>query len=137
MATRTAQAYRGGARIGLIWLETVDGVQVERATARAYRAMQAAAAADGIELKLSSGFRSMAEQTRLYAEHQAGTLATPVARPGYSNHQSGVALDIHVGGNSVMSPEYLWLQEHAAGFGFLNTGASFSTPEWWHWERVS
>lgn len=128
-------AFSHGQPLGQIAVRTVDGVLMEVSTGAAYLRMKAAAARDGVTLRASSGFRSMAEQEQLYQEHLSGSRPTPVARPGYSNHQSGIAIDIHVGGNSRSSPEYQWLEQHAAEFGFVNTGASFSSPEWWHWEH--
>jgi LAS superfamily LD-carboxypeptidase LdcB len=60
-------------------------------------------------------------------------LKTPVARPGFSNHQNGVAVDIQVN-SSTSSPVYVWLKMNAKAYGFINTGASFKPPEFWHWE---
>lgn len=103
----------------------VDGVVVEERTARAFASMADAAANDGVELELTSGFRTNERQAELYAEylHDAGALA---AKPGYSNHQSGRALDINVWNWTV----YEWLDAHAATYGFKRTVPS----EPWHWE---
>lgn len=128
-------AYRAGRELGLITVLQVDGVLMEAQTARAWNEMKAAAAADGVRLKVNSGFRSMEEQQKLYAEHLAGARPTPVAVPGYSNHQHGIALDIEVH-RSMTSPEYSWLAANAARFGFTNVGAHFKSPEYWHWERT-
>ncbi|MFY0540174.1 D-alanyl-D-alanine carboxypeptidase family protein [Nannocystis pusilla] len=49
-----------------ITVVTVDGKPVEVETANAYYAMQQAAAADGVGIKVVSGFRTMAEQQYLY-----------------------------------------------------------------------
>jgi LAS superfamily LD-carboxypeptidase LdcB len=128
-------AYRAGQPIGFITVVQEDGVLMEAVTARAWREMKAASLADGVKLKVNSGFRSMEEQQKLYAEHLAGTRPTPVAVPGHSNHQNGIALDIEVH-RSVTSPEYSWLAANAARFGFTNMGAHFRDPEYWHWERT-
>jgi LAS superfamily LD-carboxypeptidase LdcB len=103
----------------------VDGVTVEERTAKAFAAMAEAAAGDGIELELTSGFRTNERQAELYDEylHASGALA---AKPGYSNHQSGHALDINVWNWTVFE----WLDEHAAKYGFKRTVPS----EPWHWE---
>ncbi len=100
--------------------------------ARAFRAMALAAAAAGVQLKVESAFRTQEEQTRLFGLYQAGT-GNLAARPGYSNHQSGIAVDIAVQ-SSFTSLPYLWLKANAPRFGFINTGSSFSQPEPWHWE---
>ena len=48
------------------------------------------------------------------------------AKPGYSNHQSGHALDLNARDPAVGA----WLRAHAHEYGFRNTIAS----EPWHWE---
>jgi LAS superfamily LD-carboxypeptidase LdcB len=130
-----SMAYKNGKPLGQIKLTVVDGVSVETITAQAFRAMQAAAKAAGIHLTLASGFRTMEEQERLYRAYQDGT-GNLAAKPGFSNHQNGIAIDIGVRA-SFTSPEYLWLAKNAADFGFVNTGKNFSQPEPWHWERVA
>ena len=49
-----------------ITVVTVDGKPVEVQTANAYYQMAEAAAGDGVNIKVVSGFRTMAEQTYLY-----------------------------------------------------------------------
>jgi D-alanyl-D-alanine carboxypeptidase len=127
------EAWERGCRVGTVALVEEDGVRMETRLAAAWRAMRAAAAADGVMLVPTSGFRTMEEQERLWAEHLSGARPTPVARPGYSNHQNGRALDITVH-DSQESAEYRWLDAHAGAFGFRNVGAAFRRPEWWHWE---
>jgi len=106
----------------------IDGKPVEVGTAAAYRRMRDAATADGIKLRVVSGFRTMAEQEYLYGCYQSGrcnngNLAEP---PGYSNHQSGHALDLNARDPAVGA----WLRAHAAEYGFQTTVPS----EPWHWE---
>ncbi|MEA2751628.1 MAG: hypothetical protein QOI41_5771, partial [Myxococcales bacterium] len=66
------------------------------------------------------------KQRELYALYKAhrGNLAAP---PGYSNHQSGHALDLNTKAAGVNS----WLVKHAAAFGFRRTVPS----ENWHYEK--
>jgi len=127
------EAWEGGRRIGTVAVVEQDGVRMEAQLAAAWCAMRDAARADGVTLLPTSGFRTMDEQQQLWAEHQAGQRPTPVARPGFSNHQSGRALDLTVHGCTT-SAEYRWLAARAGAFGFRNVGAGFSSPEWWHWE---
>ncbi len=103
---------------------TIGGMAVSRATGHAFLAMQHAADAAGVSLQITSGFRTMAEQQYLYHCYQTrscnnGNLA---ARPGYSNHQSGLALDLTTSA---------WLANNAARFGFVRTVPSES----WHYEH--
>lgn len=109
------------------------GFFLRKDAAAAFVQMRSAANSDGVSLKVESAFRTMAEQTTLYNSFKQGT-GNLAATPGYSNHQSGVAVDITVGG-SFASAEYQWLAQNAGAYGFVNTGASFSAQrEPWHWE---
>jgi LAS superfamily LD-carboxypeptidase LdcB len=123
---RTVTGYSHGEPIKIKLVE-VSGVELEAATAQAFRAMAKAARKHGIEIAIRSGFRSQEKQKELYRDyrHGWGHLA---ARPGYSNHQSGRALDIYITDYRV----YEWLKEHAADFGFRRT----VRKEAWHWEYV-
>ena len=115
-------AYRRGSYIGRIQTVKIQGKWVEKNTACAFLRMEAAY---GSPLQLNSGFRTMSEQTYLWNCYQTkrcnnGNLA---ARPGYSNHQNGIALDIS-------SRDYAYLAANAHRFGFIRTVVS----ERWHWE---
>ena len=74
------------------------------------RALVQKATAMGIRIKVISGFRTYEEQAALYA--QGRTTPGPIvtnARPGYSNHNFGIAFDIGVfEGNNYLpeSPKY-------------------------------
>ncbi len=90
--------------------------------AKQFDAMVAAAKKDGVNITITSGFRSRAEQEKLYAAYKNGT-GNLAAKPGTSNHESGDALDL--GPPSA----YAWLKQNAGQFGFKNKIAS----EPWHW----
>jgi len=111
-----------------ITLVTVDGKPVEVNTANAYSVMQDAAAAAGVNIAIVSGFRTNAEQEYLYNCYVNCNCnnCNLAAKPGYSNHQSGHALDLNTSTGSVLS----WLNAHGAEYGFEATVAS----EDWHWE---
>ena len=92
--------------------------------AAAFNELVAGAAADGIEIFLLSGFRSYETQTGLYNRYVArdGQAAadTYSARPGHSEHQTGLALDV----NSIAyafadTPEGQWLAANAHKYGFI------------------
>jgi LAS superfamily LD-carboxypeptidase LdcB len=122
----TVVGYRSGKAIPLEVTE-VDGVLIEATTARAFIAMRDAAAEAGVYLQPWSGFRSNEKQAHLYADWKAG-IGNPAAKPGYSKHQSGRALDINLLG--VPKETFAWLTKHASRYGFRRTVAS----EPWHWE---
>lgn len=113
----------------------------EKFTAYDFILMQAAAAQDGIKLSLSSAFRTMEKQQQLWEERQDPVVKKKkgvAAKPGFSNHQSGVALDIHVGMSRAdrlanqFTSTFLWLTANAALFGFDNEEVP---DEPWHWRH--
>lgn len=124
---RTAVAYVNGTSVE-IKVVGIDGKPVEMVTARAFRRMQAAAAQAGARIRVVSGFRTMEEQTYLYDCHVTCRCnnCNLAARPGYSKHQSGLALDLNTRDPAVGA----WMRAHAAEYGFYNTIPS----EPWHWE---
>src|SRR5262249_14596242 len=63
------------------------GVPVEVSTARAFLAMRDAAAKSCVDLRIESGFRTLAEQRELFRAWRRGQ-GNKAARPGQSNHQS-------------------------------------------------
>jgi LAS superfamily LD-carboxypeptidase LdcB len=138
LATHLAQAYEEGRPTGLALLSAVDGVELEWRAAGALRRMQAAARAEDVELRPTSGFRRMGEQQRLWDDLQAGRRTAAVARPGTSNHQRGrvdrarkrgPAVDVAVSGAG--SRVDVWLEKNAAKFGFdRSEGKAVSEP--WH-----
>jgi hypothetical protein len=126
-AARSETGYENG-RAFAITVVTVDGKPAERRTANAYALMQQAALRDGVRLSVVSGFRSMSEQRFLYACYVNCSCnnCNLAAQPGYSNHQSGEALDLNTAAPGVLG----WLNRNGARFGFFRTVPS----EDWHWE---
>lgn len=106
----------------------------DRQAQAAFDAMKAAAARDGITLTENSHYRSVARQRQLWnASDKSGRW---VARPGSSEHHTGLAFDIGTrgyragsSGNFQNSPAYRWLKENAYRFGFVQS------MDWesWHW----
>jgi hypothetical protein len=78
--------------------------------AQAFDRMERAAAADGIRLIVNSGFRSDAEQARLFAAHPDPRWVAP---PGKSLHRLGTELDLGP------ASAYGWLARNARRFGFV------------------
>jgi hypothetical protein len=119
--------YEAGKPFG-IKVVTVDGELVERNTANAYSFMAKAAQNAGVQIRIVSGFRTMAEQQYLYNCYVNCSCnnCNLAAVPGYSNHQSGEALDLNTSASGVLN----WLNANAGKFGFVRTVPS----EPWHWE---
>ena len=90
----------------------------------AFYEMQAAASQDGISLFVASGFRSYEYQKDLYdayvkrdGKEEADTYS---ARPGYSEHQTGLAADINAADSSFDdTAEAKWLDENCYKYGFV------------------
>lgn len=136
-----AIGYKKGVRFAVSLMEIANNGKrwlLTKETALAFLDMANAASAANILLVINSAFRDNEKQVRLYdtyvrrlAEWEAlpvsdrGPKPPIAARPGFSNHQSGVAIDIH-------APPHVfeWLKANAGRFGFVNTVAS----EPWHWE---
>lgn len=118
--------YRRGKKTPIM-VVTIDREPIERATANAYWAMREAAASDGLELMIFSAFRSPAQQAYFYGCYRtcACNSCAPAAKPGYSNHQMGRAVDI-----AMWPGVHEWLVANAKRFGFVATVKS----EPWHWE---
>lgn len=116
--------------------------------ARAWQRMQAAAQKDGVWLEAISGYRSHAYQLGIFERKRARGLSVEDilqvnAAPGFSEHHSGLALDIGTPGEPAAeesfeaTPACDWLRAYAADHGF---GMSYprNNPhgivyEPWHW----
>lgn len=99
---------------------------------RRFDAAQAAAAAEGVELRVTSGWRSAAEQQAIVddAIDKHGSLEEArrwVLPPESSAHVRGTAVDVGPTDGA------LWLGEHGFGFGLCRTYAN----ELWHFEMLA
>ena len=86
--------------------------------------LSSAAAQEGLTIYLSSGFRSYDYQAQIYNNYCArdGQAAADrfSARPGYSEHQTGMVIDVNWPGDSFNgTPEAEWMAENAHRFGFV------------------
>lgn len=89
-----------------------------------YYKMEEKAKCEGINLRIVSGFRSYTYQEKIYNEYvekvgvkKADTFS---ARPGHSEHQSGLALDIcEDTDNFIDTKEAKWLDKNAHKWGFI------------------
>ena len=99
-----------------------------------FNAARAFAAADGVALYISSGFRSRDRQEILFAQalrkYGSETEAAKwVLPPQYSHHPQGLAIDVNYPGDK---PGALWLDKNGSRFGLCRVYAN----EWWHFEGV-
>lgn len=110
-------------------LQTVGSVQLRADAAAAAHRMIEAAARDGVSLSPISGYRSHQTQKATYRQwvstygQERADVAS--ARPGYSEHQTGLAVDFGGSGACDLQPCFRdtpaahWLAEHGAEYGFI------------------
>ena len=113
-------------------LQPVRGVPLRTEAADALEDLLAAAAADGHELTVISGYRSHDRQRQVYAgwtaRHGSAEAADRVsARPGHSEHQTGLAVDLGDAATPACDLDACfgstaagrWVAAHAAEHGFV------------------
>ena len=86
--------------------------------------LQNAASQQGLNIWFSSGFRSYDYQAQIYNNYVArdGQAAadTYSARPGHSEHQTGLAIDVNqIDDSFIGTPEAIWLENHCHEYGFI------------------
>ena len=115
-----------------------DGFQIDRRVSPALTAMLETARAEGYSLLVRSAYRTNETQRELYdnkverlldqgwtASEAPGEAARWVARPGTSEHEAGLALDIvaesfrDLTAAQADTPEQQWLMANAHRFGFI------------------
>lgn len=112
-------------------------------------AMVQAAHDDGVDLRVWSPFRSHADQKALFEKQVArvggdeNKAATVVARPGTSEHNSGICADFNMADDAFENtPMFDWMCKNAENYGFIlrypkdkeiQTGVIYES---WHWRFV-
>lgn len=132
-------------------LSSYDGYVMSAKIIPSLTAMFDAAAAAGVPLSITSSYRSYTNQVATYNNWVAvnGSTAaadTVSARPGYSEHQTGFAVDLSAGSCSLEcflgSAQHTWLADHAADYGFIQrypvglTSVTGYSDEAWHYRYV-
>lgn len=127
-------------------LVRVNGVLVDRSIGEKFATLVAWAAEDGIRLS-GGGYRSAQDQIWLRKLH-CGTsdydvwekpsweCSPPTARPGFSLHERGLAIDIRCNGRLLSrysDPCFAWMAEHAPKVGLYN---DVTGREAWHWSTT-
>lgn len=114
-----------------------------------YTEMRKAARSESIYFSVYSAYRSYSTQKGLYNRYvqMDGTDGADdySARPGHSEHQAGLAIDITDGGNEdefYLTKEYRWMTTNAYKYGYILrypegytdiTGYMFES---WHWRYI-
>ncbi len=116
-------------------------IEVNRAIEEQTRQLYELAFSQGIDLG-GWGYRPIQRQVELRAAHCGGSdydiwlrsafeCSPPTARPGFSKHEQGRAIDFQWNGGGIRSQNseaFRWLAANAPQFGFVNLPS-----EPWHW----
>jgi D-alanyl-D-alanine carboxypeptidase len=131
-----------------------SGERLRADAAVSFIAMRDALASEGLPLYIRSGYRTHAQQTQAYnssvALYGRDSADRQRARPGHSEHQTGLAVDVqqHSGGGTMSSfrfhetGQFEWMQNHAHEYGFILRYPRSLTQlhgyiyEPWHWRYV-
>jgi D-alanyl-D-alanine carboxypeptidase len=117
-----------------------QGLLLRAAAAEALENMAAAARADGVTLAVSSAYRSYDYQAEVYARNvrESGqeTADRESARPGFSQHQTGLAVDFgSIDDSFAQTPAGRWLLTKGLSFGWsLSFPDGYEAATGYRWE---
>ena len=128
----------------------LSNMKLVKEAKEAFEEMAKAAKKEGLNIVAMSTYRDYTYQTNLYDKYvkQDGKEAadTYSGRPGYSEHQTGLAVDIFNNKepytNFHKTEEFIWMQEHSKEYGFIlrfpqdkeeETGYQYES---WHYRYV-
>lgn len=126
--------------------QMVDQIQLEKVAEIAFEKLVAAGAKNDINIVAIAGFRSYSYQQGLYnsaLNSQGREYADKYyARPGFSEHNTGLAIDITFNDHNFNEIEnykgYSWIIKNLANYGFIlrytkeNKSETLYNPESWH-----
>lgn len=133
-------------------LVTIGGTKLQKIAADEANQLVGDAAAAGVTIRPISGYRSYNSQVSLYNSYVArdgqSKADTYSARPGFSEHQTGLVVDMGDGGRCDLeicyanTPGGKWIAENAHKYGFIVRYLEGKTPitgyqyEPWHLRYV-
>ena len=122
-------------------LKRIDSASLRPEAVTALAELKKAAAKNGIYVyAYSNGYRSYSTQNSIYKSKSAATRDQWSARPGHSEHQLGLAVDMTNSRGSMIGngKEGTWLKNNSWKYGFIvrytkeNTGITGYNSEPWH-----
>lgn len=116
----------GNGKVPASALSPVDGTNktLWEPAARSLEALRKAAAADGVKIGVTDGYRTYETQVDLVRRKGLYSQGGLAAAPGTSNHGWGMAADLALDANALA-----WMRTNAGDYGFVE-----DTPrESWHW----
>lgn len=155
----TSKGFKGTTKNGVTYIDGIlivnksyslpssYGNGLTKETKDSFNKMKAAALVDGLDIYLSSGFRSYGSQNRIYNNYVkrdgVNKADTYSARPGHSEHQSGLAFDVNqINDTFNNTKEAKWLSDNCYKYGFIlrypkgktkETGYKYES---WHFRYV-
>jgi len=158
--TKTSKGYTITVKNGITY---IDGVMIANKTyavpstlkpggltsetSSAFNTMKNAASNDGITIKVVSGYRSYETQKNLWTKRKNNYgiefADRGTARPGHSEHQTGLGMDINMVDDAFENTAaFKWLQNNAYKYGFVlrypkgKTNETGYKYESWHFRYV-
>lgn len=104
---------------------SLDDFYLEEEVANAYEQMCLDSIKEGLNISITSAYRSYNEQKKLYntylKSYGKSYVDKYVAVAGYSEHQTGLAIDLESLNCDIFknSKEYLWIKENSHNYGFI------------------
>ena len=104
---------------------SLDNFYLEEETASAYEQMCLDLINEGLNISITSAYRSYDEQKELYNTYLKlygkSYVDKYAACPGHSEHQTGLAIDLESLECDIFrnSKEYLWVKKNAHNYGFI------------------
>ena len=131
-------------------LVTIDNITINKEAYEYFVKMKNAMNKENLDIRIISAYRSYDYQEELYEKYlkkeKQSIVDTYSARAGYSEHHTGLAIDIDNNkldyNKFYLTKEYLWMEENAYKYGFILrypkdkekiTGYSY---EPWHYRYV-
>jgi LAS superfamily LD-carboxypeptidase LdcB len=107
-------------------------VCMDKEAGKKFTEMVKDASKEKLDLQISTAFRSYDFQNTLYKQNltrEKSKTSDAVAKPGYSEHQLGVAMDLtsasiqygHTSTKFKDTPEYIWMKDNAYKYGFIES----------------
>ena len=105
----------------------VNGLMINKEAYHAYQSMKNDINKAGLNIRIISAYRSFNYQENLYNNYlksdKQSIVDTYSARPGYSEHHTGLAIDIDNGilnfNKFYLTKEYLWMINNSYRYGFI------------------
>ena len=128
----------------------LNGMEMVKEAATAFESMAKDAQKENLKIIAMSTYRSYNYQIKVYNQYVKADgkekADTYSGRPGYSEHQTGLAVDVYNGKenytNFEKTDEFDWMKEHAHEYGFIlrfpkgkeeETGYTYES---WHYRYV-